>query len=179
MALTPDATACVSPGRAVQVDPIKPTLKAPGTKRLKVTHDKLLSSFAFNFNLRRYTPATTTSSTPPASLSWTARGRPLHSYSVFPPANFSFLTWVLSCLVPETNGNYPNLIPRWCGGDAKVRRSLSLNSVSGLVPNRSHSTNQIAPIQNTNTHCTRHTTGAVNLSANHVASYEGDRSPSH
>ena len=41
-------------GRAVQVDPIKPTLKAPGTKRLKLKYDKLLSSFAFNFNLRRY-----------------------------------------------------------------------------------------------------------------------------
>jgi len=41
-------------GRAVQVDPIKPTLKAPGTKRLKVKHYKLLSSFAFKFKLRRY-----------------------------------------------------------------------------------------------------------------------------
>jgi hypothetical protein len=45
------------PARAVQVDPIKPTLKAPGTKRLKLKHDKLLSSFAVNFNLRRYDPA--------------------------------------------------------------------------------------------------------------------------
>ena len=44
-------------GRAVQVDPIKPTLKASGTKRLKLTHVKLLSSFAFKFNLRRYTTA--------------------------------------------------------------------------------------------------------------------------
>ena len=43
------------PGKAVQVDPIKPTLKAPGTKRLKLKYDKLLSSFAFNFNLRHYT----------------------------------------------------------------------------------------------------------------------------
>jgi len=34
---------------------MKPTLKAPGTKRLKLEHDKLLSNFAFNFNLRRYT----------------------------------------------------------------------------------------------------------------------------
>jgi hypothetical protein len=41
----------------VQVDPIKPMLKAPGTKRLKLEYDKLLSSFAFNFNLRRYTTA--------------------------------------------------------------------------------------------------------------------------
>jgi hypothetical protein len=41
-------------GRAVQVIPIKPTLKAPGTKRSKLQYDELLSSFAFNFNLRRY-----------------------------------------------------------------------------------------------------------------------------
>ena len=50
-------------GRAVQIDPIKPKLKAPnpkhklkgpGTKRLKLKFDKLLPSFAFKFNLRRY-----------------------------------------------------------------------------------------------------------------------------
>jgi len=39
----------------VQVDPIKPTLKAPGTKRLKPQHEKLLSKSAFNFYLCRYT----------------------------------------------------------------------------------------------------------------------------
>ena len=38
----------------MRVDPIKPTLKAPGTKRLKLEYDDLLSSVAFNFNLRRY-----------------------------------------------------------------------------------------------------------------------------
>jgi len=41
----------------VQVEPIKPTLKAPGTKRLKLKYDKLFSSFAFYFNLRRYSMA--------------------------------------------------------------------------------------------------------------------------
>jgi hypothetical protein len=41
----------------VQVDPIKPTLKAPGIKPLKLKYDELLSSFAFKFNLRRYTMA--------------------------------------------------------------------------------------------------------------------------
>ena len=41
-------------GRAVQVDPIKPTLKAPGTKRLKLWCDILLST-SFKINLRRYT----------------------------------------------------------------------------------------------------------------------------
>ena len=39
----------------MQVDPIKPKLKPPGTKHLKLKKcDALLSSFAFRFNLRRY-----------------------------------------------------------------------------------------------------------------------------
>jgi len=42
-------------GRVVQVDPIKPTLVAPGTPRLKLKCDKLLSNFAFKFKLLRYT----------------------------------------------------------------------------------------------------------------------------
>jgi len=43
-------------GRAVQVDPIKPKLKAPANKRFKLKYDELVSSFfAFKFNLRRYT----------------------------------------------------------------------------------------------------------------------------
>ena len=41
-------------GKAVQVDPIKPALKPPGTKRLKLKCDRPLSSFAFTFNLRCY-----------------------------------------------------------------------------------------------------------------------------
>jgi hypothetical protein len=41
-------------GRPVQVDPIKPTLKAPGTKRLKVRYEEPLSKFALKFNLRLY-----------------------------------------------------------------------------------------------------------------------------
>ena len=43
-------------GRAVQVDPIKPTLKAHGTKRLKLYYDEPPSHFADNFNLRRHSP---------------------------------------------------------------------------------------------------------------------------
>jgi len=50
-----DPLTTLSPGKAVQVDPMKPPLKAPGTKRLKLRCDKLLSDFAFKFNLRRYT----------------------------------------------------------------------------------------------------------------------------
>ena len=44
-------------GRAVQVDPLKPMLKAPGTYRLKLEYDKRLSDFAFSFNLRHYSSA--------------------------------------------------------------------------------------------------------------------------
>jgi len=39
---------------AVQVDPIKPTLKAHGSKRLKLKHYGLLIDVAFKLNLRRY-----------------------------------------------------------------------------------------------------------------------------
>ena len=38
----------------MQVDPIKPTLKAPGSKRLKLEYEKLLSNCAIIFRLRRY-----------------------------------------------------------------------------------------------------------------------------
>ena len=41
-------------GRAVQVDPMKPKLKPPGTKRLKLEYDGLLSNIGFKFSLRRY-----------------------------------------------------------------------------------------------------------------------------
>ena len=39
-------------GRVVQVDSIKPTLKAPGTKRLKLFFDERPSEIAFKFNVR-------------------------------------------------------------------------------------------------------------------------------
>jgi hypothetical protein len=35
------------------LDPMKLTLKAPGSKHLKLEYDELLSNVAFNFNLRR------------------------------------------------------------------------------------------------------------------------------
>jgi len=41
-------------GKAVQVDPTKPTLKAPGTKRLNLHYDKPLSTFPFKFNWRHH-----------------------------------------------------------------------------------------------------------------------------
>jgi hypothetical protein len=54
-------------GEAVQVEPMKPMLKAPGTERLKLKYDNLVSRFAFKFNLRRYTPA------PSPTSSWQPR----------------------------------------------------------------------------------------------------------
>ena len=38
----------------MQLDPIKPTLKAPGLKRLKLNCGTLLSTSALKVNLRRY-----------------------------------------------------------------------------------------------------------------------------
>ena len=37
----------------MRIYPIKPALKAPGSERLKLKCDDMLSSFAFKFNLRR------------------------------------------------------------------------------------------------------------------------------
>jgi hypothetical protein len=44
-------------GEALQVDPIRPKLKPPGIKRLKLDCELLLSTSAFEFKLRRYTTA--------------------------------------------------------------------------------------------------------------------------
>jgi len=41
-------------GEVVQVDHMKPKLKPPGTKRLKLKSEEPLSTVAFKFNLRRY-----------------------------------------------------------------------------------------------------------------------------
>ena len=38
----------------MQVNPIEPTLKLPGTKRLTLKYEERLSNFASKFNLRRY-----------------------------------------------------------------------------------------------------------------------------
>jgi len=43
----------------VQVKPMKPVLKAPGTKRPKLKYEKTLSNVAFKFKLRRYIEAVT------------------------------------------------------------------------------------------------------------------------
>ena len=64
-------------GKPVQVDPIKPTLKAPETKRLKLNYDGPLSNCAFNFNLRRYNVVDKTQGN---AGGWGGiRGRGLHS----------------------------------------------------------------------------------------------------
>jgi len=42
-------------GRVVQIDPMKPVLKAPGPMLSKLRYYGPLSNFAFSLNLRRYT----------------------------------------------------------------------------------------------------------------------------
>jgi hypothetical protein len=49
-----------APGKAVQVDPTRPMLKAPGCERLKLKCDDLLSTVPFKINLRRYNLAYST-----------------------------------------------------------------------------------------------------------------------
>ena len=67
----------------MQVDPIKPALKAPGTKRLELIYDGPLSNFAFKFNLRRYTEC--------LSSDWTYINKFLVTCSI-PPVGWSRLT---------------------------------------------------------------------------------------
>jgi hypothetical protein len=69
-------TAPSGPGRAVQVDPMKPKLNPPGSKRLKLKYDKLLSGFAFEFYLRRYTAGYPTPATPSPLRPTRRRPRP-------------------------------------------------------------------------------------------------------
>ena len=62
------------------VDPMKSTFKAPGSKLLKLEQEKLLSNFAFKFNLRRYTqggPGMPEMLTPTSAI----MGRGLHSFT--------------------------------------------------------------------------------------------------
>jgi len=68
------ATLGTDQGRAVQVDPMKPLLKAPGSVLLKLISDGTISNFGFNFNWRHYIEgskvrwwSTLTSTTPMAS----------------------------------------------------------------------------------------------------------------
>ena len=53
IALADVHNACITHGEAVQVEPMKPVLKALGTELLILKCGELLSRFAFNFNLRR------------------------------------------------------------------------------------------------------------------------------
>ena len=82
----------------MQVDPIKPMLKPPGTRHLKLKCDELLSSFALKFHVRCFTlvfanamratnaPSRANSAAAaapsPSGPSWrhAAAGRGLHSF---------------------------------------------------------------------------------------------------
>jgi hypothetical protein len=69
----------------VQVDPIKSTLKAPGTKHLSLKYDGPLSKFTFKFHLRHHSLDTfsygVTSTTDDGRVTKIRRsgGRGLHS----------------------------------------------------------------------------------------------------
>jgi hypothetical protein len=54
-------------GRAVQVDPMRTKVTPSGTKHLKQKCVILLSTFAFKFNLRRFTWACSSCPTVPSS----------------------------------------------------------------------------------------------------------------
>jgi len=71
-------------GEAVHVDPIKPKLKPPGRKRLKLDHDGLLSNFGFKFNLRRYTSLRSCTSTPCGARRRCGQGLTLVHFSAQP-----------------------------------------------------------------------------------------------
>jgi hypothetical protein len=49
-----ESTGASRRGWAVHVENMKPVLKAPGIRRLNNNYDGLLSTFAFNYNLRLY-----------------------------------------------------------------------------------------------------------------------------
>ena len=59
----------------MQVDPIKPTLKLPGSQHLNLKHENLLSNFAFNINLRRYSPVAVTAAEAAGGMGAMARAR--------------------------------------------------------------------------------------------------------
>jgi hypothetical protein len=88
-------------GEAVQVDPIKPTLKAPGTNRLKLNYDALLSNVAFKFNLRRYNMSAILTNFA-LGIEWVPeRWRPsLVGLAAFPNFNFVPLVTETTCVIP-------------------------------------------------------------------------------
>jgi len=63
-------------GRAVQVDPMKPMVKPPGTERLKLKCDILLSTSAFKSNLRRYRAGSGESTSPRTTSGRSAANSP-------------------------------------------------------------------------------------------------------
>jgi hypothetical protein len=65
----------------VPVAPMKSTLKAPGSKRLKLEHRKLLSKFALNSRLRRFTEEALLVPPPVPNLLLEARAYPRPLFS--------------------------------------------------------------------------------------------------
>jgi hypothetical protein len=94
----------------VHVEPIKPTLRAPGTKRLKLKCDKLLSSFAFKIKLRRYNEdgeSRGVQARHDVRAVWNVRGRGLHSFPF--PLNLSLISPIFAQLKLTVSSMYPNV----------------------------------------------------------------------
>jgi len=129
-------------GRAVQVDPLKPTSKAPGTMPLTLEYDKLHSNSAFNFNLRRYTTAPYCTATPTRTSAWEAgssgwtwsmwtsgtsaarQGLTLVHFPAQPKLFWSHLP-MFPCLMDWGKIMQPTLSHKLCLRPAEKRTSLS------------------------------------------------------
>jgi hypothetical protein len=105
-------------GEAVQVDPMKRTLKAPVTKILKLRYDKLLSSVAFNFNLRSYNKEILVADT------WAQK-----MLNLLDERDLGILTGVISLLtgiVAHDSRGYEACIPKVCAVMQRLARNKDI-----------------------------------------------------
>jgi hypothetical protein len=97
------------PGEAVQVEPMNPKLKEPGTERFKLQYDNLVSRFAFKSNLRRYNPGWGRITWTRRVTRWTREGARSRGDSHWRRAPRQELTFVRFLAQPEPflPENYP------------------------------------------------------------------------
>ena len=84
-------------GRAVQVDPMRPRLKAPKSKLLRLKHEKVLSSYGFEFNLRRCAGGRTSRMQRWKGLAYNARLFNTPMLMKHPPIDFHNARHVIRC----------------------------------------------------------------------------------
>jgi hypothetical protein len=75
----------------VQVDPIKPMLKAPGIKLLQLKYHRPLSKFAFKFNLRCYSQVVAAAQRAGATSADTAMSRDMIAWIKAAKAHCSYV----------------------------------------------------------------------------------------